>query len=192
MRVKKADAKKRIVMAEVYVPGVPDTDGEFMSAETIEKMAHDFMRNLRLSQVDTSHDNQVVEGACVVELFIARKGDPDFIEGAWVVAIHVPDDKVWEQIEKQELNGFSLEALVRKRKTTMIIEIPPVLSGKTAEAKEHTHEFFVSYDEDGNFLGGKTSVSMGHSHVIKRGTITEEHDGHAHRFSYVELIHGKE
>jgi hypothetical protein len=188
MRVTKADGKKQIVMAEVYVPGVPDTDEEFMTSETIEKMAYDFMRNLRLDQVDKNHDNEIVDGCCVVESFIARKGDPDFIEGAWVVAMHVPDKETWDQIEKQELNGFSLEALVRKRKTTLTMEIPPVLSGKTDTSEDHTHEFFVSYDEEGNFLGGKTSVSMGHSHIIKRGTITEESDGHAHRFSYVELL----
>jgi hypothetical protein len=190
MRVKKAEPKKQIVMAEVYAPDVPDSDGEFMDAETIEKMAYEFMKNLRLTQVDKNHDNEIVEGSCIVESFIARKGDPDFIEGAWVVAVHIPDADTWAEIEKQELNGFSLEAMVKKRKTTLTLEIPPVLSGKTDAINNHHHEFFVSYDEDGNFLGGKTSVSMGHSQTIKRGTVTEDFDGHAHRFSFVELING--
>ena len=42
---KKSDAKKQIVFGEVYVPNVRDTDGNFMTAETIEKMAHDFLAN---------------------------------------------------------------------------------------------------------------------------------------------------
>jgi hypothetical protein len=188
MRVIKTEQKKQIVWGEVYAPGVPDTDGEFMSAETIEKMAYEFMRNQRLTKVDKHHNNEIVEDTCVVESFVARKGDPDFIEGAWVVGVHVPDKDTWAEVEKQELNGFSLEAMVKKRKTTLTMEIPSVLSGKTDNADNHTHEFFVTYDDDGNFLGGKTSVSMGHSHSIKRGTVTEEYDGHAHRFSYVELM----
>ena len=38
---KKSDAKQQIVFGEVYVPNRRDTDGNFMTAETIEKMAHD-------------------------------------------------------------------------------------------------------------------------------------------------------
>ena len=42
---KKSDAKKQIVFGEVYVPDRKDTDGNFMTAETIEDMAHDFLVN---------------------------------------------------------------------------------------------------------------------------------------------------
>ena len=34
-----------MVYGEVYVPDRKDKDGNFMAAETIEKMAHDFMKN---------------------------------------------------------------------------------------------------------------------------------------------------
>ena len=44
---KKSDAKQQIVFGEVYVPDRRDTDGNFMTAETIEKMAHDFLANKR-------------------------------------------------------------------------------------------------------------------------------------------------
>lgn len=43
--IKSEDAKKRIVWAEVYAPNRPDSDGEFMDAEGICKMAYEFMRN---------------------------------------------------------------------------------------------------------------------------------------------------
>lgn len=194
MLVKKSDEEKRLVYAEVYAPiekGMPDSDNEFMTAETIEAAAHSFLRNMRLDQIDVEHDNRVVEGCCVVESFIARKGDPDFIEGSWVVGVYVPDDETWQKIKNQELNGFSLEAMVHKVPGELEMDIPPVLSGKTDSVEDHTHEFFVSYDEEGNFLGGKTSVNMGHSHNILRGTITEVSKGHAHKFSYIELVdHG--
>ena len=177
---------KRIVYAEVYAPDRPDADKEYMRAEEIEKMAHDFMRSMKLDAVDSQHDNVQVEGCCVIESFIARKGDPDFIEGAWVVGMHVDNDEMWGKIEKGEINGFSIEALVLKTPQDITMDVPPVLAGKTQKAEAHAHDFLVAYNDQGQFLGGKTSVEDNHFHVIKRGTITEEANGHTHRFSHVD------
>ena len=105
---KKSDSKKQIVFGEVYVPNVKDTDGNFMTAETIEKMAHNFLEDSKNSQISKSHDGNADKG-CVVESFIAREGDPDFAVGSWVVGVHVPDTEIWKQIEKGELTGFSIE-----------------------------------------------------------------------------------
>ena len=105
---KKSDAKKQIVFGEVYVPDTKDTDGNFMTAETIEKMAHDFLANNKNFQIDREHDGNTNKG-CVVESFIVRKGDPDFIEGSWVVGVYVPDIEIWKSIEKGDITGFSIE-----------------------------------------------------------------------------------
>ena len=105
---KKSDSKQQIVFGEVYVPDRRDTDGNFMTAETIEKMAHDFLANNRNAQISKGHDGNTNKG-CVVESFIAREGDPDFIAGSWVVGVHVPDAKIWKSIENGELTGFSIE-----------------------------------------------------------------------------------
>ena len=113
---KKSDAKKQIVFGEVYAPNVRDTDGNFMTAETIEKMAHDFLANKKNAQISKNHKGNTDKGV-VVESFIVRKGDPDFAEGAWVVGVHVPDKEIWQQIEKGELTGFSIEG-----KATLIEE----------------------------------------------------------------------
>jgi hypothetical protein len=51
---------------------------------------------------------------------------------------------------------------------------------------QHEHQFFVSYDQDGKFLGGRTNTANGHFHVIKGGTVTEIEAGHRHRFSAVD------
>lgn len=185
--IKTADDKQRIVWSEVYAPMRPDSDGEYMDAEGIRKMAYQFMREMKLGQVDTMHTNDIVPQARVVESFIARKDDPTFMEGAWVVGIHVPDDATWERIEKGELNGFSMEAMVIKTPMEVILEIPPVVEGLTLKGDDgHVHKFMVAYNEDGDFLGGKTDVVDGHSHLIRRGTVTEVSDNHAHRFSHVE------
>ena len=107
---KKSDEKKQIVFGEVYVPNRRDTDGNFMTAETIEKMAHDFMMNKRNSQISKSHDGNTNKG-CVVESFIAKEGDPDFIAGSWVVGVYVPDAEIWKSIEQGKLTGFSIEGV---------------------------------------------------------------------------------
>ncbi len=188
--IKKKDAAQRLVYAEVYAPSRPDTDIEFMRVDEIQKMAHQFMRDMKLDAVDHQHDGSDVDGCCVVESFIARKGDTDFIEGAWVVGMHVNNDDMWEKIEKGEVNGFSMEALVTKHPQEVTVEVPPVLGGVTHKSDDgHQHTFHVAYDpETGKFLGGKTDFVDNHFHTIKRGTVTETENGHAHRFSHVENV----
>lgn len=117
---KKRDDAKRIVYAEVYVPwrgeGVPpldhparDAHGHWMRPEEVEKMAHGFLENMRVNQVDKQHDQEPDEGV-VVESFIAREGDPDFEPGAWVVAVKIKNDETWEQIQRGEITGYSIHA----------------------------------------------------------------------------------
>lgn len=190
---KAADEEQRIVWAEVYAPNRPDSDGEYMDAAGIRKMAYEFMSRMALDQIDSDHDNNVVDGCRVVESFIARKGDPDFIEDAWVVGVHIPDDDTWDRVKKGELNGFSMEAMVYKEQLEVTLEVPPVIQGKTMKAEDgHSHVFHVAYAEDGRFIGGKTDTVDGHYHTIKRGTVTEESDGHRHKFSHVDEVLIKE
>jgi len=186
----KADnEEQQIVWAEIYAPNIPDTDGEFMDAETIRKMAYKFMGDHKQNHVDLRHNNRLVKGACLVESFIARKGDPTFIEDAWVGGVHIPDKAVWSEIKSGGINGFSMEAFVHKRAVELEIDIPDILHGTTMKhADGHEHEFNVKYDDRGNFLGGDTSETNGHKHTIKRGTITEHQNGHNHRFSFIDLF----
>lgn len=187
--VKDESLEKRIVMAEVYAPDIPDSDGEYMTAEEIEKMAHRFLLNGRVSEVDIQHDGEDAPGCTVVESFIARKGDDQFIEGSWVVAMHIDNDEVWNQIKKKEINGFSMEALVVKEPVEVVeLDVPPVVAGLTTKEEDHEHKFYVSYDADGMFRGGRTDVINGHYHEIKAGTITETAAGHCHKFCAVDDV----
>lgn len=187
--VLKGDApEQHLVFGEIYAPSTPDAQGEFMRADEIQKMAHNFVRDKKTDQVDVMHDNVVVK-CNVVESFIARKGDPDFIEGAWVVCMHIPDDGLWNQIKKGEINGFSMEALVTRHDQQCDIEMPPVVQGMTSKGDDgHEHTFFVSYADDGTFRGGTTNMVNGHSHRILAGTHTEKKDNHSHRFSSVDDV----
>jgi hypothetical protein len=181
-------AYKQIVYAEVYAPNRPDSDGEFMTAAEIEKMAHAFAKKMTLDSIDVQHDNQKVAGICIVESFIAREGDPDFISGSWVIGVHIGDEDTWKKVLAGKINGFSMEALVVREKKEVEIEIPPVVSGWTSKDAEHVHKFYVTYDKEGKFAGGVTDSVDGHKHVIRAGTITEKSEGHQHKFSSVDDI----
>lgn len=185
----KTDVELRMVWGEVYAPNRPDSDGDFMSAESIRQMAFDFALKNKFDQIDVQHDNITTPGVQVIESFISRKNDPDFIEGAWVIGVYVPDNDLWNKIKNGELNGFSLQALVHSMDDREVeIELPPVITGTTSENQSHKHSFFVTYDEEGNFRGGITSKEDGHTHKIMRGTITEDFNGHTHRFSAVDNL----
>lgn len=103
---RKFDAAKQIVYGIVYSPMIADSQGDWASAESIEKMAHDFNAKNRAHAIDIEH-NLHPSGAAVVESFIARKGDPDYPEGAWAMGIRTPDD-IWELVKAKKINGLSM------------------------------------------------------------------------------------
>jgi len=196
-RIAKLDEAKQIVFAEVYAPlQLPDTQGDFMNAEEIEKMAYRFMKEGRVANIDVSHDHED-SGALVVESFIVRPGDPDFTTGAWVLGVWLPDH-IWKEVQDGKLNGFSMFGRGEREHKVLELDIPDdgILKGETADAGIvlHTHPYMVSFDDAGKFQGGKSGPPMpafdAHTHVIKSGTITEAggEDGHVHRFSFLEVI----
>lgn len=186
--VKKVDQDQQLIYGEVYAPGFPDSQGDFMTAESIQKMAHEFMRKGLVNKIDLHHTRDE-SGCYVIESFIARDGDPDFIPGSWVLGVKVPDPEIWSLVKSGELNGFSFDGEGYRVETVIEIDMPDSITGKTVEELGHSHEFIVKYDEDGNFLGGVTNPGPdGHRHKILRGTVTEMTDDHAHRFSFVEGV----
>jgi len=185
--IKRTDDELQIVYGEVYAPNVPDVHGEFMTPVEVRKMAHRFMTKGILASVDTNHDNEL-NGSMIVESFIAREDDDIYIPESWVIGMHVPDPVMWGKIKSGEINGFSMEALVRLSEKVIEIEIPEQITGITSEASGHKHKFEVRFDDEGNFMGGLTSEDGGHRHEILRGTVTEAADGHTHRFSFAEAL----
>lgn len=181
--------EQHMIYGEVYAPNRPDAQGEFMTKETIRKMAHDFIRSGRMGQIDVMHNNKVVKGGvCIVESWIAPDDDAVFIPGSWVIGMHVPHEALWAAAKSGELNGFSLEAMVIKEEKEVSLEIPAVVSGSTSVTADHEHKFFVTYDSEGLFKGGKTDKVNDHMHEILAGTHTETTEDHSHRFSSVDGI----
>lgn len=184
--IKKADDEQMLIFGEVYAPMVPDSQGDFMDAEGIQNMAHNFIASLRARKVDVSHDNEPTK-AVVVESFIARKGDDIYIPGAWVVGISLKEESgIFEKVKSGELNGFSMEAMVIQVEQDVILEIPSVVRGTTLKAEDHSHKFIVRFSNKGEFIGGMAKKLKGHEHRILRGTATEVTNSHSHRFSFLD------
>jgi hypothetical protein len=106
----KINAKKRIIYSVVYEPMKADAHKEFMTAEAIENMAHEWLMNF--GKVDEHHD--FIEGAGKpVESFIVNEGDEVWVKsgralpGSWVLGIKVTDDAVWKQVQRGEINALS-------------------------------------------------------------------------------------
>lgn len=180
-----------MIWMEVYVPMVPDSQGDFMTAPEIEATAYNFMRGQRVYNVDTEHNLQKNDSV-VIESFIARKGDTDFIPGSWVVGMHVADPQVWDSVEKGEINAISMYGAGERDKAMIEIEIPDdgILKGDTHEFESHKHQFFVQFDDAGKVVKGWTDEIDGHQHSIRGGTVTESAAGHAHRFSISDALAG--
>lgn len=188
VQIKKCDEEQQLVYGEVYAPTVPDSQGDFMSRDEIQRMAHEFMRKGLVTKIDVQHTREE-SGCYVVESFIARDDDNVFIPGSWVLGVKVPDPLVWSLVKSGELNGFSLDGMGVRVDTVLEINVPDTITGETEESGGHRHKFFVKYDSDGKFLGGWTDEGPdGFRHEILRGTLTETANGHAHRFSFVEGV----
>lgn len=178
-----------MIWTEVYTPMVPDSQGDFMTADEIEKTAYNFMRGMRQYNVDTEHNLQKND-TVVIESFIARPGDPDFNAGSWVVGLHVLDPGVWDKVEKDELNAISMYGSGSRDDTIIELEIPDdgIVKGETYSQDGHQHVFFLQFGPDGKVVKGETDEVAGHRHVIKGGTITEVSAGHRHRYSVSDAL----
>ena len=180
-KIIRSDEDRQIIYGEVYAPSRLDTHGEMMLAEDIETMAHRFLRLDLSKSIDVRHNNIPIE-AYPIESFIARKGDPDYTEGAWVMGVKIEDADIWSEIKKGNLNGFSFQAFVKPVQATVEVEIMRDQVGKTEMAEDHEHYYFVQLDENGKVIGGRTSKAAdGHWHLIDSNSVTKKTDNHNHR-----------
>jgi hypothetical protein len=104
----KVEKSKHIVYAVFLVPEKMDHDGDIISEEDVEKVAHIFMAEFR--DIDEMH-KQVI-AADPVESFIAWQ-DMDFhgkriVKGTWAGAIKIYDDDIWEKVEQGKLRACSV------------------------------------------------------------------------------------
>lgn len=175
---------ERLVFAEVLVPESPNTYNDFWTKEGIRDAAYAFMK--MGFGVDVNHDNiDRISSIQMVESFIARDGDPDFIPGSWVVGMYVGDDAVWQQILDGDINGYSYEAIVEFLTAIFEGDEAGTIVGVTEAdpADGHTHDYAVHVNGASQVIGGGTATTNGHWHPIITHTVTEEAAGHIHRYN---------
>lgn len=182
---------ERVVFAEVLVPDVPNVFNDYWTREGVKQAAYLFM--MQGFGIDVEHDHIDVSSTqvAVVESFIARPGDPDFIEGSWVVGMKILDDALWQSVLDGDINGYSYEAFVEFFTAFITTIDDGIRQGVTEPDPEdgHTHDFVVLVDITNRPIEGGTSATNGHSHVILTHTVTEEASGHVHRYN---LVQGKD
>lgn len=175
---------EQIVLGQVYAPNTLDSHGHFMSAAELRMTAHQFMMDGLLTSIDVQHDNNPVD-AVIVESFIARKGDPDFEEGAWVAATKIKDPMLWRMVKDGEINGYSFEIMTYRRDLEVDIEYSSWYYGFTDPDPhdKHDHPFMVRLDDNGEIVWGQTGPGSDGSpaHSISKSNITEAVSGHLHR-----------
>lgn len=115
-RIVKNDVARQIAYGVVLEPrssDAPDTQGDWYSAEDIEKAAHGFLLGVAkgVAWGDRMHD-EVSQIGYPVESFIAPvdfpAGDQVIKAGSWVIGMHYPDADIWDLVVKGELAAFSV------------------------------------------------------------------------------------
>lgn len=150
VNVMKSDEEKQLVTGVVYEPEVEDAHGDFMTADEIEKAAHQFLKDYR--NIDKQHDF-ISDVGEVVESWIAKTdmtlGDEEIKKGTWVMTVKVTDNESWESIKKGDITGFSMAGLaevIEKQKEAPV------------EDKSSMEAFFNLMK---SFFTGKSQVAKG-------------------------------
>lgn len=107
-RIIKAD--NHYVTGIVYEPLVEDSQGDFMTADEIQKACYWFAKNG--DAVDIQHNFEAHNGISVVENWV-EKADTEIdgekiVKGTWLVTAEVSDSDIWDKITKGEITGFSM------------------------------------------------------------------------------------
>lgn len=179
---------ERVVFAEVIIPNSLNVYGDLHSEASVKEFAYGFMlsgfgRDVEHDEIDRG------DGLTVVESFIARAGDQDFVPGSWVIGMHIADDDLWAQVLRGELNGFSYSAFADVMEVAVAAPDQPTDVGFTEPDIEdgHIHQYFVVLTDEGRVLIGGTTETNGHTHNIRSHTRTEYGNGHNHIFNLVKV-----
>lgn len=108
--VVKADDEQRVVYGVVLEPNVEDSQGDVISKEDIELAAHRFLYGH--AAIGDQHRRLAPSTVRPVESYIApcdfELGGQTVRKGSWVLATHVPDDQLWEQVKKGGKGAYSV------------------------------------------------------------------------------------
>lgn len=127
----KVDDDKRQVFgwaSIVELDGRPvvDRQGDYISAEDIEKAAYDYVhksrkgghQHKRTPDDQPFHASNMIESIVFTDEKVAKMGLPDDFPRGWWVGYKVEDDETWGKVKKGEVTGFSIHGRGRR------VEIP--------------------------------------------------------------------
>jgi hypothetical protein len=107
----KTDDEQRIVYGIVLEPDVEDSQGDVVSRDDVELAAHRFLYQQGLA-IGDQHRSLAPSEVRPVESYIApadfEMGGQTVKKGSWVLAVHVADDDLWQQVKKDQKAAFSV------------------------------------------------------------------------------------
>lgn len=120
------DAKKRVIKLLVAEPDHVDVHDDEVPADVIEAAAHDWMMAMidpltrpdgQRPKVNLFHGEDVSDRVIPVESYVVdapitfkdEKGEQSIKAGSWIVGFKIPDDNIWEMVEREEIGGASYE-----------------------------------------------------------------------------------
>ena len=107
---------------------------------TIRLMATKYLKDGFQENVDTDHNDKLVEGVEMVQWFISDKdnginpkGFEDVADHSLFAEFHITNDEIWDQVKDGTFKGFSLAGifepvLVQAKKQSVLSEIETLLT----------------------------------------------------------------
>ena len=126
IQLAQVDEEKRLLLGAALIPNkkiLRNIDGNefemFFTEETIEKLAHSFLKNGHQNNSSLEHEIKL-EGMSVVELWTVENPTNDksnnfgktYPKGTMVTMMKVDNDEVWDKVKSGEIKGFSIDALL--------------------------------------------------------------------------------
>lgn len=108
----KIDEEKRLVYGIVMEPDSIDSQGDWESAEEIERAAHKFMKDSRVIYREHKTKQPNVH---VVESYIAQDDSGEIKKGSWVMVTYCGDEEMWKQVKKGEFTGYSIRGYAQRQ-----------------------------------------------------------------------------
>ena len=110
-------ASRQIAYAAVLVPGEEDSDGDVLTAEKVEQVAHSWLADY--GNVDLQHSlNNVatpVESYLLTDARTVQVAGKSLVlpTGTWILGSRIDDAGTWAAVEKGELTGYSIMGVRR-------------------------------------------------------------------------------
>jgi hypothetical protein len=116
----KANKEKMTLTGVVLQPEIVDAQGDIISAEVIEKAAHNFLAGYNVvSKLGLQH--KIFEPQFeLYESYIlpieTTIGNTLIKSGSWIIVIHILSNKIWKDVKKGKFTGFSIGGVAKVKK----------------------------------------------------------------------------